>query len=99
MRQLTSLLKNCSLGMNLFITSTKTSFKCLLKLTTKESYTLSDGELYQQVDGVAMDSPLRPTLANIFLCQHKDVWLRDYSLECKHFNYKRYLDNIFALFE
>ena len=46
----------------------KDQFKCLLTLATKESYFLFDGELYQQVDGVAMGSPLGPTLANIFLC-------------------------------
>ena len=36
-------------------------FKYWLTLATKESYFLFDGKLYQQVDGVAMSSPLGPT--------------------------------------
>ena len=71
-------------------------FKYLLTLATKESYFLFDGELYQQVDGVAMRSPLGPTLANIFLCHYEDIWLRNCSLECKPTYYKRY---VFVLFE
>ena len=77
----------------------KDQFKCLLTFATKESYFLFDGELYQQVDGVAMVSPLGPTLANSFLCDYDDIWLHNCSLECKLSYYKRYLDNIFVLFE
>ena len=77
----------------------KDQFKCLLTLATKESYLLFDGELYVQADGVAMESPLRLTLANIFLCQDEDIWLSNCSLECKPSYYKRYADNIFLLFE
>ena len=55
----------------------------LLTLATKESYSLFDSELYQQVDSVAMGSPLGPTLANIFLCHYEDIWLHNCSLECK----------------
>ena len=45
----------------------KDQFKCLLTLAAEEFYILFNGELYQQVDDVAMGSPLGPTLANIFL--------------------------------
>ena len=77
----------------------KDEFKCLLTLATKESYFLFDGELYQQVDGVAMGSPLGPTLANIFLCHYEDIWLRNCSLECKPNYYKCYVEDTFALFD
>ena len=77
----------------------KDQFKCFLTLETKESYFLFDRELYQQVDVVPMASPLGPTLANIFLCHYEDKWLRYCSLECKPSYYKRYVDNIFFLFE
>ena len=77
----------------------KDQFKCLLTLATKESYSPFDEELCQQVDAVAMRSPLGPTLANIFFCHHEDVWLRNCSLECKSTYYKRYLDDIFVLFK
>ena len=60
----------------------KDHLKCLLTLATKESYFLFDGELYQQVDGVAMGCPLIPTLTNIFLCHYEVIWLRNCSLEC-----------------
>ena len=46
-----------------------------------------------------MASPLGRTLANIFLCYHEDIWLRNFSLECEPSYYKRYVDNIFVLFE
>ena len=46
-----------------------------------------------------MGSPLGPTLANIFLCHYEDIWLRNGSSECKPSHYKRYVDDIFALFE
>ena len=45
-----------------------------------------------------MGYPLGPTLANIFLCNYEDIWLRNYSLECKAKHYKRYVEDIFDLF-
>ena len=71
----------------------------MLTLATKESCFLFDEELYEQVDGVAMASLLGPTLANIFLCRYEDIWLHSCSLECKPSYYKRYVDDIFVLFE
>ena len=43
----------------------------MLSLTLKESVILFDNKYYSQIDGVAMGSPLGPTLANIFLCYHE----------------------------
>ena len=42
-------------------------FKELLSLASKESYFIFNGQFYKQVDKVAMDSTLGPTLANAFL--------------------------------
>ena len=39
----------------------------LLKLATSESSFIFDNILYKQIHGVAMGSPLGPTLANAFL--------------------------------
>ena len=44
----------------------KTEFKELLSLATKDSHFIFDGTLYKQIDGVAMGCPLGPTVANTF---------------------------------
>ena len=51
---------------------TKLELKQLLRLATKESYFLFNGLLYKQNDGVAMGSPLGPSLANPFLSYHEE---------------------------
>ena len=45
----------------------KSEFKNLLPLATQESYFIFNDVLYKQKDGVAMGSPLGPTMANVFL--------------------------------
>ena len=44
----------------------KQQFLEMLLLTTKENLVLFDQKYYSQIDGVAMSSPLDPTLANVF---------------------------------
>ena len=70
----------------------------MLSHTTKESVILFDDRFYKQVDGVAMGSPLGPTLANAFLCYHENKWLNDCPLSFKPVYYRRYVDDIFVLF-
>ena len=53
---------------------TKSELKQLLSLATKESYFIFNGLLYKQIDGVAMGSPLGPSLANAFLSYHEKNW-------------------------
>ena len=45
--------------------------KQLLWLAAKDSYFIFNGLLYKQTDGVAMGSPLGPSLANAFLSYHE----------------------------
>jgi hypothetical protein len=45
---------------------TRSEFKQLLNCAVKNCHFLFNGSLYQQVDGVAMGSPLGPLFANIF---------------------------------
>ena len=71
----------------------------MLSLTTKESIILSDMTFYTQVDGVAMGSPLGPSLANAFLCHHETKWLNGCPDKFKLVFYKRYVDDIFVLFK
>ena len=55
----------------------KIEFKEILSLTTKESYIIFNGQLYKQVYGVTMGSPLGPTLANTFLVHFEINWLQN----------------------
>ena len=59
----------------------KTEFKELLSLATKNWHFIFDGTLYKQIDGVAMDSPLGPTLANASLVYCEKIWLEHCLLE------------------
>ena len=47
--------------------------------------------------GVAMSSPLGPTLANAFLIYHEKDWLEHCPLEYRPLYYRRYVDDIFVL--
>ena len=49
--------------------------KDLLLFATKKSHFVFDGDYYDQVDGVAMGSPLGPVLANIFMCNFEEKWV------------------------
>ena len=59
----------------------KTEFKELLSLATKDSHFIFEGTLYKQIDGMAMGFPLSPILANAFLVYHKKKWLEHCPLE------------------
>ena len=54
----------------------KRHFKQLLTLSVKPSCFLFNDVYYKQVDGVAMGSPLGPTLANLFLVYYEHKWLK-----------------------
>ena len=50
------------------------------------------------MDGVTMGSPLGPTLANAFLVYNEKNWLEHFPLEYRPFYYRRYVNDIFVLF-
>ena len=77
----------------------KKQFENLLNLATKESFFLFNGKYYQQIDGVAMGSPLGPTLANAFLCFHEQKWLSECPVEFRPLYYRRYVDDCFLIFK
>ena len=72
---------------------TKSDLTKLLRLTTKDQLFQFDGNLYEQIDGVAMGSPLGPLMANAFLCSIEEKLERDNKLP--EF-YKRYVDDTLA---
>ena len=53
---------------------TRSELKQLLCSATRESYFIFNSLLYKQTDGVAMGSPLGPSLANAFLSYHEKNW-------------------------
>ena len=71
----------------------------LLKLAPTESSFIFDNKLYKQIDGVAMGTPLGPTLANAFLCHCEKVWPNECPSQFKPVVCKRYIDIIFVLFK
>ncbi|XP_063602489.1 uncharacterized protein LOC134778569 [Penaeus indicus] len=77
---------------------TKDPFMKLVKLSVEDSVFMFNNQLYSQTDGVAMGSPLGPTLANVFLCYHESKWIADCPSHFKPLLYKRYVDDIFLLF-
>jgi len=66
----------------------------LLKLATTNQLFQLDGILYEQVEGVAMGSPLGPLLVNTFMCS-KEEKLEERN-ELSSF-YKRYVDDTFTI--
>ena len=76
----------------------KNQFNKLLRAALNNNFFLFDGIVYKQVDGVAMGSPLCPTLANAFLAHYEQIWFNDCPDEFKSVYYKRYVDDIFVLF-
>jgi predicted GIY-YIG superfamily endonuclease len=70
--------------------------KILLTICTQESHFQFDGVYYEQIDGVAMGSPLGPLFANVFMdeFEHKHVEsLKEIGLD----TWLRYVDDVFAL--
>ena len=70
----------------------------LLETATSESSFIFDFLLYKQIDGVAMDSPLGPTLANAFLCHYEKEYLHNCPYHFKPIVYRKYVDDIFVVF-
>ena len=76
----------------------KTEFKELLSLATKDSHFIFDGTIYKQIDGMAMGAHLGPTLGNEFLAYQEKNWLEYCPVEYRPLYYRRYVDDIFVLF-
>ena len=73
----------------------KDSFIKLLTIATQGIFMYKD-KIYKQTDGVAMGSPLGPSLANFFL----GFLEKRYIINCDHAPsfYNRYIDDICAIF-
>ena len=71
----------------------KDRFRNILSLATKESYFIFNEVLYKQKDGVAMRSPLGPTLSNAFPCFYETKC----PLEFKPVFCRRYVGDVFFI--
>ena len=54
--------------------------KELFLFATSQTNFIFNSKFYNQIDGVAMGSPLAPVLANIFMGFDKSKWLNEYNL-------------------
>ena len=71
----------------------------LLNIVTSDSVFTFNGDLYAQVDGVAMGSPVGPSYANAFLCHFEKIWLDNCPTQFKPLYYRRYIDDTFLIFK
>ena len=78
----------------------KRHFKQLLTLSVKSSFFLFN-VYYKQIDGVAMGSPLGPTLTNLFLTYCEGRWLDNCPMQFLPRYYCRYVDDLdtFLIYE
>ena len=76
---------------------TRKELKKLFLFATSQTHFIFNSKFYNQIDGVAMGSPLAPVLANIFMDFHESKWLNEYNLNKPKF-YLRYIDDILAAF-
>ena len=64
------------------------------KFATCETYFLFNGKFYDQIDGVAMGSPLAPVLVNLFMGHNEKLWIENFQGTLPSY-YRRYVDDIF----
>ena len=76
---------------------TKKELKKLFLFATSQTHFIFKGKFDNQIDGVAMGSPLAPVLASIFMGFYESKWLNEYNLNKPEF-YLRYVDDILAAF-
>ena len=81
------------------ITKTVLQFKIVLNFLRKylnkiqNTLCLFDCIIYEKIDGVAMGSPLGPSLVNTFLAHYEQIWLNDCPNRFKPVYCKKYVDN------
>ena len=67
---------------------TKKELKKLFLFATSQTHFIFNSKFYNQIDGVAMGSPLAPVLANIFMGFYESKWLNEYNLSKPKFYLK-----------
>ena len=70
------------------------NFQKLLIAALQNKFFNFEGKIYKQIGGVAMRSPLSPTLVNAFLSFYEQISLNECPDESEPLYYKRYVDGI-----
>ena len=83
---------------NVKLNITRKKLKKLFLFATPQTRFIFNSKFYNQIDEVAMGSPLAPVLANIFMGFHGSKWLNECNLNKPKF-YLRYVDDILAAFD
>ena len=89
---------NLSFENSLDIKFTKCELQKVFRIATSETYFTFNGSIYDQIDGVAMSSPLASVLVNLFIGFHEQNWMEQ-ATNVKPMFYKRFVDDIFAVIE
>ena len=63
------------------------------KIATTNQLLQFNGQVYEQIDGVAMGSPRGTLMANVFICHLEETLTRD---DLMLYLYKRYVDDTLA---
>ena len=71
--------------------------KYFLYFALSDTIFLFDGSFYDQIDGVALGSPLGLVLTNLVMGYHEANWLRVFK-DCEINLHRRYVDDIIRLF-
>ena len=64
---------------------TRKELKKLFLFATSQTHFIFNSKFYNQIDGVAMGSPLARVLANIFMDFHESKWLNEYNFNTPKF--------------
>ena len=87
-------------NMNPDLKLSKVHLKQLFNFATSYTHFLFNGCFYNQIDGVAMGSPLAPVLANFFMGHYERLWLEKCTgTKLKVLYYRRYVDDIICCFQ
>ena len=88
---------NLIFNLNSNLNIRKKELKKLFLFATSQTHFIFNSKFYNQIDGVAMESPLAPVRPNIFMGFYESKWLNEYNLNKPKF-YLRYVDDILAAF-
>ena len=77
---------------------TRKELKKIFLFATSQTNFICNSKFYNQIDGVAMGSPLALVLANILIGFHEYEWLNEYNLNKPKF-YLRYVNDVLAAFD